>query len=46
MNVDLKSLNLKVKKIWHPIYKHLINLKEFMPRNLPTSISMDQNMIG
>ncbi|CAF1119544.1 unnamed protein product [Brachionus calyciflorus] len=35
-----------VKRLWHPIYKSLVNLKLCLPRNLPNHITVDQNMIS
>ena len=35
-----------IKTLWHPIYKSLINLKQYFPRNLPPNLNLDDNMIG
>ncbi len=35
-----------LKNIWHPIYKSLISLKQCCPRNLPTNLALDMNMIS
>lgn len=37
---------LKIKKLWHPIYKSLVNLKQYVPRYLPPTVTLDINMKG